>query len=151
MFGKKSGKNKFRRVNAVFGEVSFMASAWCSRTPFVLWNKTYDILVTADSNLSMIEINEKQESAYTYLKDNMAVKRKEIEELLEDYYKTKDVAVLLSKFKPTKLFFGWDGECALCGEDVDDLYDEMTISILPQFGEIDSWEQYEQSLNHPRD
>lgn len=135
-------------ISEAFGEVSYFMYGWLSdeRYKITLWNKTYDVMVLASAKDKKDFINQNQEAAYEKFKKIMPEKQKEIEEILENYYHTEDIEILTTKFTPSELTFGKNGECALSGLNADDGddYDDvpgLAVWFFPEL-RLDTDEDY---------
>ena len=135
-------------VNNAFGKVGYFIFGWLAeeRMKIALWDKTYEVMVFASAKDKNTQINETQEKAYVHFKEIICERKNQLEKLLEDYYHTKDIEVLASKFIPTELTFGRNGECALSGKNTDDGedYDDvpgLAIWIFPEL-RLDTDEDY---------
>lgn len=123
MFEKLFGKKKsLPYTNEVFGEMEFAIAMWeaTEKVQITLWNKSYDIQLCAIAKDENDFVNTVQENAYKDYISTKQLRQKQVEELMEDYFRTNDGTVLSAKFLPERLIFGKNGEYALCGGNADE-------------------------------
>jgi hypothetical protein len=128
MFGKKK-----RLVSDAFGEMIYCTYEWraVTKIPLCLWNKIYYVTPSAITGSYLGNtvavatrkkregVNETQKKAYCDFKENIIEKQKEIERVIEKYYDTSDVQVLISKFTPIQLQFSVEGDVGLIADNAE--------------------------------
>lgn len=115
-------REKIPVLNEVFGEVEYGVASWVAteNARITLWEKAYELEVCAVAKDKNESISLKQEKSYEDFKMTICEKQKQMEEIIENYYNTKDPEVLISKFTPTELMFGRKGECVIMADNADD-------------------------------
>jgi len=117
-------------VNEVFGEV-FFNYGWKTKTEIVLWGKTYNILISAESYYEEDDITSEQEKSYVSFKEMKAVKQNTIEMLLSQYFKDQEDD-LCDFLTPTALVIQSNGDYALLFDDANDRDNGIAVALSPE-------------------